>query len=176
MMDLSWIAANEDLLELVIQAGMFAFLMTLGFCSGTWLEKRHYRSIKDREAKTLNCPALPMSWETLVEAQPDGTEALQVTEVRFVSGVVVLSDDYFKAFLGSLKTFFGGHLTSYESLLDRARREAVLRMKAQAPDAHMIVDVRLEPVSIGKESTGKEGGPTSIEMMAHGTAIYLKAG
>ncbi|MGQ0547496.1 MAG: YbjQ family protein, partial [Betaproteobacteria bacterium] len=51
---------------------------------------------------------------------------------RLVAGSVVIADDYFKSLLAGLYSFFGGPVRSYESLLDRARREAVLRMKAEA--------------------------------------------
>jgi uncharacterized protein YbjQ (UPF0145 family) len=46
-----------------------------------------------------------------------------------VSGSVVVSVDYFKRFLAGLRTLVGGRVTSYETLLDRARREAILRCK-----------------------------------------------
>ena len=44
----------------------------------------------------------------------------------------MVSVDYFKRFLAGLRMIFGGRVSSYESLLDRARREALLRMRLQA--------------------------------------------
>ena len=49
--------------------------------------------------------------------------ALQMTVL--VAGSVVISEDYFKRIVSSLQSLFGGRLRSYESLVDRARREAV---------------------------------------------------
>ena len=45
---------------------------------------------------------------------------------------------------------FGGRVTSYESLLDRARRESLLRMKQQASSmgAVMVFNVKYETASI----------------------------
>jgi uncharacterized protein YbjQ (UPF0145 family) len=55
--------------------------------------------------------------------------------------------------------------------MDRARREAVLRMKADALNADMIVNLRMEGSSIGKEGGANGKGVKTIEMMAYGTAI-----
>ena len=53
----------------------------------------------------------------------------QVTESTLIAGSVVISVDYFKRFLAGLRAIFGGRIKSYESLLDRARREALMRIK-----------------------------------------------
>ncbi len=89
---------------------------------------------------------------------------LQATEVTLVNGSVVIASDYFKQFIASLKNFFGGRLSSHESLLDRARREAMLRMKTQAHvwGAREVVNVKLSTSFI--DSIG-------IEVTATGTAI-----
>jgi uncharacterized protein YbjQ (UPF0145 family) len=64
---------------------------------------------------------------------------------------------------------------SYSPLLDRARREALLRMKAQAAalSADMIINVRLETSSIGVGETNRKG-LSSVEMLAYGTAVRLQ--
>ena len=85
-----------------------------------------------------------------------------------VSGSVVVSEDYFKQAVAGLQTLFGGRLRSYESLLDRARREAVLRMKEDARQrlGTMIVNVKFETYSVpGKAAMG------AVEILAYGTAL-----
>ena len=69
-----------------------------------------------------------------------------------------------------LRMLAGGSLTSYESLVDRARREAVLRMKDQArrAGADSVFDVRLETASISK---GEREAVGSVEVLAYGTAL-----
>ena len=87
-----------------------------------------------------------------------------------VTGSTVVSVDYFKRFVAALRNLFGGRVTPYESLLDRARREAVLRMKAeaQALGASLVFNIKYETASISKG-----GGYTigSIEVLAYGTAL-----
>ena len=61
-------------------------------------------------------------------------------------------------------------MTSYESLVDRARREATLRMKEAAGDAHIILNTRIETSAIG-HSANQRSTVGSIEAIAYGTAI-----
>jgi len=51
-----------------------------------------------------------------------------------VSGNVVIAMDYFKKIIANLKSLVGGSLDSYETMLERARREAIVRMLKQADE------------------------------------------
>jgi uncharacterized protein YbjQ (UPF0145 family) len=140
---------------------LFLFLLALGFFAGRFLEQRHYRSIRKREkalAKVLTfATRFPPN---LVERQ----------DCRLVSGTVVISSDYFKQFVAGLRNLVGGRFRGYETLLDRARREAILRMKEDARRAGytLIVNVKVENTSI---SGGRQGAMPSFELFAYGTAL-----
>ncbi len=139
--------------------------MTLGYIAGTIAEKRHYRSIREREQAFLNLPAVTLK---TAHYTPD-----QVASARLVYGSAVISIDYFKKILAGLRNVFGGKVKSYESLMDRARREALLRMKEMAGgDAAVIVNVRIETAAVGKQANKKSVG--CLEAIAYGTAITLK--
>ena len=142
---------------------VFLSLLALGYGAGTWAEKRHYRSILRRETELIGIPALTMKNAGVAEDR--------IRSTRMVVGSAVISVDYFKRILASLRNIFGGQVKSYESLVDRARREAVLRMKEMAGDATMIVNVRIETSTIGKQSKRKNIG--CLEAMAYGTAIII---
>lgn len=142
---------------------IFLSLLALGFFSGTWAEKNHYRSIRKREQGFLNLPAV-----TVKKVCDPG----RVVQSQLVTGSAVISVDYFKRFLAGLRALVGGRIKTYESLLDRARREAVLRMKEEARTADMIVNLRIETSSISKGPRQKSVG--TIEALAYGTAIRLK--
>jgi uncharacterized protein YbjQ (UPF0145 family) len=86
-----------------------------------------------------------------------------------VTGGVVISVDFFKLIATSLRNFFGGNMRAYETLVDRARREAVLRLKESCPDATQIINLRLETSSIYKGNDGQIG---SVEVLAYGTALF----
>ncbi|MGH8664838.1 MAG: YbjQ family protein, partial [Burkholderiales bacterium] len=90
-----------------------------------------------------------------------------------VHGTVVVSADYFKTFVAGLRNLIGGRFRAYETLLERARREAVLRLKeqARAKGARLVVCVRFETTSISS------GWAPAIEVLAYGTALVpLSAG
>ena len=139
---------------------IFLVLLTVGYTSGTLLERRHFRRIREREAALSDLPAIMLK-------KP--LDAQQIRDVRLVSGSVVISVDYFKKFVASLMNFFGGRIAVYETLVDRARREALLRMKEEAGDAAEIVNIRIETSSISKNAAQNVG---AVEVLAYGTAIY----
>ena len=136
-------------------------LLAVGFGFGTYLESRHYRSIRERESKLANLPALNSK---------DYSKDRQIERLKFVDGSCVISVDYFKKFVATLKSLIGGRVTVYETLIDRARREAVLRMKEQALGYDLIVNTRIETSPIGGEQVGKRA-VMSVEVYAYGTAL-----
>ena len=150
-------------MEALINLIIFLVLIALDFFTGTAIEKAHYKNIEDREEAML---ALPVVTSDNIE----GEDAIQ--EAQLVCGSVVISLDYFKRFLAGLRNIFGGRIAAYETLLDRGRREAILRMKEQAKEASysMIVNMRFETSSIG-QVTAKNGSLGCFEVIAYGTAI-----
>jgi uncharacterized protein YbjQ (UPF0145 family) len=139
---------------------LFLVLLSLGYFIGQIAERRHYRSILEREERLNSLPAIASRHPP---TEPHYHQAL-------VTGSTVVSVDYFKRFLAALRNLFGGRVTSYESLLDRARRESLLRMKQQAKalGAAMVFNVKYETASISK-GRGKTIG--SVEILAYGTAL-----
>ena len=142
----------------------FLTLIVLGYVAGTLVEKRHYRSIHKREKVFLHLPAVTMK----TVYYPDD----KIKSAELVQGSAVISIDYFKRILAALRNIFGGTVKSYESLIDRARREALLRMKEMAPGATVIVNVRIETATIGRKANKK--GVGCLEAIAYGTAVTLK--
>lgn len=143
--------------ELVI----FIILLALGYGVGRYAENKHYRSILSREAELNQIPAIATKLPPLTNEKLDST---------LVTGSVVISIDFFKQFISVLRNLVGGRVTSYETLIDRARREAILRMKEQAQslNAKMVFNIKLETSSIYK---GRRNAIGSVEVLAYGTAF-----
>ncbi|WP_147820443.1 YbjQ family protein [Salidesulfovibrio onnuriiensis] len=140
------------------------FLLLFLVC-GQIGERRHYRSILRRERELAD---LPTSTLKTVEF-PEG----RVLETRMVCGHAVLCADGFRRLLAFFRCLFGGPVRSFEALLDRARREAMLRMKEQAKGASMVLAVRVETPSItGIDNTYRWWG--GIEVVVYGTAVTLR--
>lgn len=134
-------------------------LLGLGYGFGKNAERRHYQSIKARESRWAQVPAMTFK-------QPPEDRAVASSDL--VTGSVVVSVDYFKRFLTGFRMFFGGELRSYASLIDRARREALLRMREQAPEADAFLNVRMETSSIAQ---GRKDALGTVEVLAYATAI-----
>jgi uncharacterized protein YbjQ (UPF0145 family) len=139
---------------------LFILLILLGYFFGSRAERKHLASIREREVSYQRLP-------TIMLKKP--LHAEEIIEYKLVSGSVVIAIDYFKKFVASLVNLFGGDISSYESLIDRARREAILRMKADAGDASEIINLRIETSSISKSAQQSVG---AVEVIAYGTAIY----
>lgn len=149
----------------MIEITIFLILLVVGYVSGRITEKRHFESIIRREAELKSI--LTFS-ERFPPPQP------QPVNAELVAGNVVISIDYFKKVASGLRALVGGRMASFESLVERARREAILRMKqdAQSRGANAIFNVKLETASIYK---GKGNQIGSVEVYAYGTAIIPEA-
>lgn len=134
-----------------------------GYGFGRYFEWNHFESLREREdGFGRRVPLLNIKRPPMADPPPS---------TQLVLGSVVISVDYFKRLLATIRLLFGGNLGSYESLVERARREALLRMreKAAALGATMVVNVRLETASISKGIGQNAIG--SVEALAYGTAV-----
>jgi uncharacterized protein YbjQ (UPF0145 family) len=145
----------------MIELIVLVSLLALGYGFGSYREKAHFRSIIEREDEFADI----MLFES--RFPPDATRS---AGGELVLGNVVISADYFKIFVAGLRKLFGGRLRSYETLLDRGRREAVLRMKeeARALGAAHIFNVKFQTSSV---SQGADSTLGSIEVLVYGTAL-----
>jgi len=145
------------MLELII----FLVLLACGYIFGRHAEKKHYQSIIAREKQLNKLPAI--ACRTIPASE-------KAYDTNLVSGSVVISVDYFKQLIALLRNLVGGRVTSYETLVDRARRESILRMKeeAESQGAEMIFNIKLETSSIYK---GRKNSIGSVEVLAYGTAL-----
>ena len=138
-------------------------LIILGYITGSAIEKNHYKSIEARELEGGNLPVLTTS---------KLPEYIDIKECKLVSGNVVISIDYFKRFLAQLINLVGGKVISYESLVDRARREAILRLKESGDGYDYILNLRVETSVIGN-SANRKNGVGSVEVLAYATAVKV---
>ena len=149
-------------LELALNFAPLLIFVVIGYAFGRFAESRHYRSIKKREGTLNDLIVVTTKRLPSYERAPD---------TALVMGSVVVSVDYFKRVVAYLRMIFGGRVHTYESLVDRGRREALLRMQEQARalGASKIFNARLETSSISKGRNSKAIG--SVEVVAYGTAI-----
>lgn len=143
----------DALVALAITLG----LIILGFVVGSMRERRHLAELDRREATMASITVVD------VKTVPPG---FQATGAALVMGEVVIAADYFKSFAASLRNIVGGEVKAYQTLLNRARREAKLRMLEQAQQlgSELVVNVRFEWSAVGPQLP-------SAEIFCYGTAI-----
>ena len=153
-------------IEILIQLGIPLVLLVSTYFTGGMIERRHFASIRQRESRFARLPAItfrrpPASWD--------------VVEGELMLGSVVISVDYFKRFLAGLRGIVGGRVKSYETLLDRARREALLRLKEEAiaRGCHAVINVRIETSRMANASR-RGDGVAGLEVLAFGTGLKLR--
>ena len=137
--------------------------LVIAYFIGSWIEKKHFRDIREREANAHGFPVV--SFDTM-------PEDWNVSRSHMVTGSIVISLDYFKRVIAGLKGLVGGRIKTYEPLLERARREAILRMteEARSQGYDAIFNVRLETSRLA--NARKDGqGVAGVEMLAFGTAV-----
>jgi len=143
---------------------LIVFVVVLGvtWAIGRSVERAHFRRLEADERELAERIAvsdlkrLPANWHA--------------AGATLVTGEVVIATDYFKVFAAVLRKLIGGRLRSYETLVARARREAVVRMMRQAEraGANVVWNARVETSTIQGRQQRQSGG---IEVLAYGTAM-----
>ena len=134
-------------------------LFVVGWYFGTRNERKHLESLECDE-RLVGHVIISSERLFVPNTQADG---------ELVVGSVVIAQDRFKKVMADILSLFGKNLTVYESLLERARREAVLRMKMQAHESgfNQVYGVRLEMCNLGAHDPNS----TALEIIAYGTAV-----
>ena len=127
------------------------------FIIGKIIERRHLALLTRREAYSRVIP-------TNLRRTPDGSRP---AASMLCMGSTVVGADAFKRFGASLKTLIGGRIRTLEGMLQRGRREALLRMREQADQfgADVVLNVRIETAYVRKYMA---------EIIAYGTAVKLE--
>lgn len=155
---------DELSLGIVLNFGFPVALIVVAYFTGSLIERRHFRRIIKKENELRDILAFA------IRRVP---KDLALSEPKLVCGSAVISVDYFKKFAAGLRGIIGGRIGTYELLYERARREAIVRMKddARRHGGNIVLNVKLESARI---YAGGGRATVSVEAMAYGTA-YSKS-
>jgi uncharacterized protein YbjQ (UPF0145 family) len=119
-------------------------------------EAAHRRDLDQREARLAQLPVT----DTV------SIPGLDPLHAEMVMGNAVIGTDSLKQWLSSWRMLFGGEMRSYTTVMDRARREAYLRMLEDAYDkgARGVVNVRFETSQVALILVAPE-------MLCYGTLV-----
>ncbi len=145
-----------------LQVGVPVLLLLGAWVWGGVIERAHLADLRRREARFRDLRVLS------VDSVPPN---IPVLDSGLVGGGVVISIDYFKAFVAGIWMVLGGRIRSFEPLLDRARREALQRLRESARRAgyDMVVGVRIETAPIAGRINNQ--GTAGVEVFAYGTGL-----
>jgi uncharacterized protein YbjQ (UPF0145 family) len=154
---------SDPLIGLAVNLAFVAVPVGLGMVAGSLIARSHLASLARRERELAGILVVDL------ESLPQGEDP--TVTGRLVSGQVVLSCDHFRAILGALANILGGEVTTFTRLQDRARREALVRLKteARALGCDTVLGLRVETVSLGM------GKGLATEILATGTAVRRRA-
>lgn len=140
-------------------------LILIGLFFGMTNERRHETSMTKRMESVAHIVVTNLSGKPSAPALPG-----QV--IGMSTGSTVIAFDYFKTFIAGFILMFGGRITVYEKLLDRARREAFLRLleDAHAQGATAVHGIRYEFSRVGARG-GNSGIGGGAELLCYGTAV-----
>ena len=157
---------DADLIvSLFTNCGLPILLILLGLIVGGARERLHLSSLRRREQE------LAFMLVTDIKTFPSAVQT--GAPPTMVMGQAFIATDYLKSFLAQIRKILGGELKTYQELMLRARREALLRMLEQAQEQgyNAVCNVRLDSADIG--GAGLRRGTTMAGIMATGTAYHV---
>lgn len=154
-------------MDVVIGLVVTGFFLCLGLFVGGAIERRHFRNLDEREAGNVGFLI------TQLKSYPGAV--LGPNAPTMLCGEAVISSDYLKTFLAGVRKIFGGEMKSYQSLLVRARREALQRVVEQARSMgyNAICNVRYDSTDIGGVSKRKNK-VVMVTILASATAYHYR--
>jgi uncharacterized protein YbjQ (UPF0145 family) len=154
------------LVQLFLFFGVPLLFLVLGFFVGRWTERRHLKRLEEAEHRLSSVRV------SNVKTFPGGVKP--GTSVRIVTGESVVATDAFKNYLAKWRNVFGGEVRSYNTLVDRARRQAVVNVLEQADRAgcNAVCNLRLNTSTIASSSKSRQGSGV-VEVLATATAYVV---
>ncbi len=148
---------DAGLIKLVI----VLLLVAIGWVWGRKNERRHLQELAEREGAARDILLFSTRYPPLDQGPLD---------TYLVAGEAVVAADHFKMFVAGLRKIVGGRFDAYELLIERARREALLRLKEEARTAGctLVFNVRVETIPL---TVDNQGSGTAIQVLAYGTAV-----
>ncbi len=146
--------------------GLPVFMLAFAWAMGVWVTRRHEADLAQRELAVAHI--LIHNSGRLQDATTGPHPPMMITSE------VTLGVDHFRGFLGQWKSLFGGQVRSYQMVLDRARREVVMRMLEQANEMGYtaLANLRIDFADIsGSALTRRKAADISV--LATGTAYFV---
>jgi uncharacterized protein YbjQ (UPF0145 family) len=133
-----------------------------GYLVASWFERQHNKDMTARE--------IPLQYIRLNNLKKLPT--CELDQSIILIGSVVVAHDFFRTLLIIIRKLIGGNIHSYERLVTRGRREALIRLREEAAmrGINAVINVRFtSSVVVGRFLS-------AVEMVAYGTGLKTNAG
>lgn len=131
---------GDNLWDVFLNNGIKALIVGfVGWLIATLFEYRHFHHIRKREKKLKHITLTTTKKPANVDV-----------EVALITGSVMVSHDFFRTLIIMIRKIIGGNVELYERLTARGRREAILRLKAEAQlrGIDHVINLRLNTVRL----------------------------
>jgi len=148
---------GDSLIDAIITNSIqFVFIAVLGWTIATLIERKHLKYLDEKE-------------RSLIKIKLNNTKELSQCDnekSQFLIGSAVIAHDYFRGFFIFIRKVIGGNISAYERILQRGRREALIRLKEQALQQgfNKVINVRFDSTKVANHIT-------AVEVIAYGTAV-----
>ena len=149
---------SGTIFDVVISNSLQVFgLGLVGWMVAFYFEKRHIQSMNRREI-----PLKDIAINNLKNCHFSEPKA-----ATLLIGSVVVAHDYFRTLIIFFRKLVGGNIRHYERLVDRGRREALIRLKEEADlcGIDQVINIRFTATAISGRFLN------AVEMVAYGTGI-----
>jgi len=142
---------------------VFLVLLLVGYLAGSAAESSHFKSLNRREKLMAGLPVCNLKYPPA---------PYTAARSGLVTGSVVISVDYFKMVAATLRSLVGGHIGAYQSLMERGRREALLRLQEMAHEQGYTAVMGVQFATTRLASPGQDNkGVMGLEFIAYGTGV-----
>ena len=137
-----------------------AVLLLIGLIAGRASEKRHFSDLEKREEELRHMLVTDTHYLLNDVDAPRGGV--------MIIGDAVIATDYLKSFIAKIINLIGGRIGVYESLLERARREAIVRVlqEARHNGYDAVCNIRIDTADIGGVAMGAKTVTVAISATA----------
>lgn len=155
----------EAILIFMLYIGLPALGLVGAFFAGNWIASRHEADLAARAKAVASIRMTDM--KRLIDP------VIGPCPPTLMTSEVVIGIDHFRGFLGKLKNIFGGEVRSYQSTLDRARREVIMRLleQAHAHGYNALANLRVDFVDISGNAMMAQKA-SSVSIIASATAHH----
>ena len=142
--------------------------ITASWLIGNWHQNKIVKELLAEEKATLDS----IGRDPLVTLEFT-VPGYRITNSNMVMANIAVGPSWWQMMIGSIHSWFGGNITSYDRMLAYGRSKALQRLRIEANKQGWddVINVRLETSTIVKTTGKTDSKSGAFEFLAYGTGI-----